>query len=83
MQHGKQEQVLSRSNHMGYQMLYSASALPSCSHLSLCWLQMHTAMLLHFTYITPHRQPFDAHPRITVKKRAMTRAQPASSSSSR
>ena len=47
------------------------------------FLQMHTAMLLHFTYITPHRQPYDSLPRVTVKKRAMIRAQPASSSSSR
>lgn len=44
---------------------------------------MHTAMLLHFTYITPHRQPYDTHPRVTVRKRAITRAEPASSSSSR
>ncbi|KAL3143414.1 hypothetical protein ABBQ38_002238 [Trebouxia sp. C0009 RCD-2024] len=43
---------------------------------------MHTAMLLHFTYITPHRQPYDSQPCVSVKNRAV-RAQPASSSSSR
>ncbi|DBA75225.1 TPA: hypothetical protein ACH3X1_010519 [Trebouxia sp. C0004] len=40
---------------------------------------MHTAMLLHFTYITPHRQPDEVSARFTVKKRAASRAQPASS----
>lgn len=44
---------------------------------------MHTAMLLHFTYVTPHRQPDEVSARFTVRKRAISRAQPASSSSSR
>ncbi|KAL0028299.1 hypothetical protein WJX79_008293 [Trebouxia sp. C0005] len=44
---------------------------------------MHTAMLLHFSYITPHRQPDEVSARFTVRKRAVSRAQPASSSSSR
>lgn len=44
---------------------------------------MQTAMLLHFTYITPHRQPDEFPARVDLKKRAASRAQPASSSSSR
>lgn len=57
----------------------------ACIGANTTWLmQMHTAMMLHFTFVTPHRQIEETYAhRNMVKQHPALRAQPASSSTNR
>lgn len=63
---------------------FAYTALDSYVPHTACLLQMHTAMMLHFAFVTPHRQVEDVHhQRAMGKKRPAPRAPPASRTTTR